>query len=302
MKKQDINISSLVDMIERGVLQLPEIQRRFVWQASRVRDLLDSLYRNYPTGSILVWETNADVPTRELQTHGSPTRQEPTLLLLDGQQRLTSLAAVIKGKPINVRGRTRAIDILFNLDHPEQLDELTEVEGDEDSPFDDEDEDSIIPEEEEIVHGENIHSMLQKRTFVVTSRAMEQLPNWVSVTEVFKQTSDTPFLRKAGVESLSDARYDKYTQRLQRLRMICQYPYVMHILERTYDYQEVAEIFVRVNSLGAKLRSSDLALAQISSKWKGYLTQLEKFQEECERSWFTLDLGLLVRANVVFAT
>ena len=68
------------------------------------------------------------------------------------------------------------------------------------------------------------------------------------------------------------------------------------------NYQEVTEIFVRVNSLGAKLRSSDLALAQMTSRWPNLLKQLEEFQEECEKTLFTIDLGQLVRAIVVFAT
>src|SRR5689334_4890994 len=65
---------------------------------------------------------------------------------------------------------------------------------------------------------------------------------------------------------------------------------------------QVAEIFVRVNSLGAKLRGSDLALAQITARWQGALALLEKFVAECEESWFTIDTGLLVRQIVVFAT
>lgn len=78
--------------------------------------------------------------------------------------------------------------------------------------------------------------------------------------------------------------------------------YVMHVLERDMSYEEVTEIFVRVNSLGAKLRSSDLALAQITSRWHHLLKILEEFQEECEQSWFTLDVSLLVRTMVVMAT
>jgi uncharacterized protein with ParB-like and HNH nuclease domain len=69
LKKQDISVESLVDLIERKELQLPEMQRRYVWRAPRVRDLFDSLYRGYPSGSILVWETDAPVPTRGLQVH-----------------------------------------------------------------------------------------------------------------------------------------------------------------------------------------------------------------------------------------
>jgi hypothetical protein len=159
-----------------------------------------------------------------------------------------------------------------------------------------------ITAEEEGDGEEALQTRLQKRAFVVSSRALAQLPNWVSVTEVFSQTSDAPFLKKAGVSSFDDPRYEKYTQRLQRLRQVGKYPYVMHVLERDLGYQEVAEIFVRVNSLGAKLRASDLALAQITARWRSSLRLFEEFQEECEESWFTLDLGLLVRTMVVFAT
>jgi len=76
----------------------------------------------------------------------------------------------------------------------------------------------------------------------------------------------------------------------------------MHVLDKKLSYEEVADIFVRVNSLGIKLRGSDLALAQITSRWQGSLKLFEEFQEEGEDNWFTLDLGLLVRALVVFAT
>jgi len=156
--------------------------------------------------------------------------------------------------------------------------------------------------EEETDAEENLQAQLQKRTFVVSSKALAQLPNWASVTEVFRQASDAPLLKKAGINSFEDPRYERYTKRLQRLRQISKYPYVMHVLERDLSYEEVAEIFVSVNSLGAKLRASDLALAQITARWPNSLRLLEDFQEECEESWFTLDLGLLVRTMVVFAT
>lgn len=128
------------------------------------------------------------------------------------------------------------------------------------------------------------------------------MPNWVSVTQVFKSDSDGEILKQAGVKSFDDPRYSKYVARLQRLRRIKEYPYTMHVVERNLLYEEVAEIFVRVNSLGVKLRGSDLALAQITARWRNSLKLLEEFQEERERQWFSFDLGLLVRAMVVFAT
>jgi uncharacterized protein with ParB-like and HNH nuclease domain len=84
-------------MINRGELRLPELQRRYVWPATRVRDLLDSLYRGYPSGAILVWETPDDVPSRDLAIEQHTSVFGGHKLLLDGQQRLTSLSAVLRG-------------------------------------------------------------------------------------------------------------------------------------------------------------------------------------------------------------
>lgn len=76
----------------------------------------------------------------------------------------------------------------------------------------------------------------------------------------------------------------------------------MDVLERKLSYDEVTEIFVRVNSLGAKLRSSDLALAQITAKWRGALKTFQGFQTQCEKAGFDLDLGLHLKNLVAFAT
>lgn len=65
MGKSEAKVEELVSMIERGELRLPEMQRRYVWKSTRVRDLLDSLYRGYPSGAILLWETDEKVPLQE---------------------------------------------------------------------------------------------------------------------------------------------------------------------------------------------------------------------------------------------
>jgi Protein of unknown function DUF262 len=112
---------------ERGELRLPEMQRRYVWRSTRARDLLDSLYRGYPSGAILLWETDEEVPLQEMAITQQVNPYQSTQLLLDGQQRLTSLAAVIRGEPVRVRGREKPLDLLFNLNHPDQLVVVTEV-------------------------------------------------------------------------------------------------------------------------------------------------------------------------------
>ena len=76
----------------------------------------------------------------------------------------------------------------------------------------------------------------------------------------------------------------------------------MDVLERRLSYDEVTEIFVRVNSLGAKLRSSDLALAQITAKWRNSLKIFQAFQQQCTKVGFDLELGLYLKNLIAFAT
>jgi hypothetical protein len=299
MAKAEATVDELVGMIERGELRLPEMQRRYVWRSTRVRDLLDSLYRGYPSGAILLWETDEAVPQQAfaVKQHGNPYQN--TRLLLDGQQRLTSLSAVIRGAQVEVRGRKRPIELLFNLEHPDELSVVTEVEENGD---DDEDDDEDLIQDEADSNDDELQKRFNRMTFVVATKKLEKLPHWVKVSEVFRTDSDRPFLKRAGIKDLDDSRSEKYSQRLARLRGVRKYVYRMDILERALSYDEVTEIFVRVNSLGAKLRSSDLALAQITAKWRGALEIYQGFQKECEKAGFDLDLGLHLKNLVAFAT
>jgi hypothetical protein len=294
MAKAEASVEELVGMIERGELRLPEMQRQYVWRSTRVRDLLDSLYRGYPSGAILLWETDATVPLQEFAVSQQRNPYQSTRLLLDGQQRLTSLSAVIRGEHVKVRGRKKPIDLLFNLDHPDQLAFVTEVN-------EEADDDDLIEDEADSTEDE-LQRRFDKMTFVVATKKLEQLPHWVRVSHVFRTDEDAPFLSRAGIEKISDPRYTKYSQRLARLRAIRRYMYRMDVLERSMSYDEVTEIFVRVNSLGVKLRSSDLALAQITTKWRNSLVTFQAFQQQCTKAGFDLDLGLHLKNMIAFAT
>lgn len=299
MSKAEATVDELVSKIKRGELRLPEMQRRYVWRAPRVRDLLDSLYRKYPSGSILVWETDEEVPLQPWAVEQQSNPYQSTQLLLDGQQRLTSLAAVIRGELVQVRGRKKPIELLFNLEHPDELTFVTEVHENatEDSNGEERIEDETDSTEDEL------QKRFDRMTFVVATKKLAQLPHWVKVTDVFKSDSDAEFLKRAGVTNFDDPNYKRYSQRLSQLRSIRKYVYRMDVLERNLSYQEVTEIFVRVNSLGAKLRSSDLALAQITAKWHNSLKEFQAFQKECKEDGFDLDLGSMHLRNLIaFAT
>lgn len=296
MAKAEATVEELVSMIERGELRLPEMQRRYVWRATRVRDLLDSLYRGYPSGAILLWDSTGDVPLQDMAVSQDANPFHNTRLLLDGQQRLTSLSAVVRGVPVKVRGRKKPVQILFNLNHPDGLAVVTEVEEDAED-----DEELRSPDEEDSTEDE-LQQRFDQMTFVVATKKLERMPAWVRVTDVFNSASDAPFLKAAGISDFNDPNYVRYSERLARLRGIRKYVYRMDVLPRELSYDEVTEIFVRVNSLGAKLRSSDLALAQITAKWRNSLKVFEAFAESCASDGFDVGLGLHLKNLVVFAS
>jgi hypothetical protein len=106
-------LSALVEDIDRGKIGLPELQRPFVWPNVNVRNLLDSLYRGYPAGYLLFWETGIDTNTRHIA--GRDHQHVPSLAIVDGQQRLTCLYAVTKGKEVvRANFKKERIRIAFN--------------------------------------------------------------------------------------------------------------------------------------------------------------------------------------------
>jgi uncharacterized protein with ParB-like and HNH nuclease domain len=91
-KRVDYDLAGLLNYIDLGDIGLPDIQRPFVWSSSKVRDLFDSMYRGFPVGYLLFWE-NANVDGTKAIGTGEKVHKTPRLLIVDGQQRLTSLFA-----------------------------------------------------------------------------------------------------------------------------------------------------------------------------------------------------------------
>jgi uncharacterized protein with ParB-like and HNH nuclease domain len=103
-------IQTLLSWVESNEIAIPEIQRPFVWEATKVRDLIDSLFRGYPIGYIIAWQN----PTVKLKD-GSSSRGKK--ILIDGQQRITALMAALLGKEIIDKDyRRKRIIIAFNPD------------------------------------------------------------------------------------------------------------------------------------------------------------------------------------------
>ena len=91
-----MKISTILDHIDSGYMALPEFQRGYVWNREQVRGLFHSLYQRHPVGGLLVWATES----KDAAHRGDGSLAAGIVkLLLDGQQRMTSLYGVIRGRP-----------------------------------------------------------------------------------------------------------------------------------------------------------------------------------------------------------
>jgi hypothetical protein len=103
-------ISALIQRINEGDIKLPTFQRPQVWNIGQAIDLLDSVYRGYPVGSLLFWLTNHKLHSeRDIGGFALPETPEkyPRNYVLDGQQRLTTLYAVLTRRPEQLEARLR---------------------------------------------------------------------------------------------------------------------------------------------------------------------------------------------------
>lgn len=220
-----MNISSILDYIEKGHMALPEFQRGYVWGREQVRGLFQSLYRGHPVGSLLVWATDAASATHRGE---GPLAPGVVKLLLDGQQRITSLYGVIRGKPPRFfDGNEKAFtDLRFNL------------------------------EAEEFEFWQPI-KMRDDPLWIDVSQLM--LRGNAGVGEYITELSKDP----ESVNKIAD-----YIGRLNQLLGIRDKNFHIEEVtgaDKTLDV--VVDIFNRVNSGGTKLSKGDLALAKICADW-----------------------------------
>lgn len=222
MKTATLSVDALVDRVDRNEIRLPEIQRAYVWRPSQVAGLIDSMYRGYPSGSILLWETEGAVDERAAAIQGP--NAEPMVkpqYLLDGQQRLTSLHRVYANH--------ESARVVFNV---------------------------------------------ETERFQIESAATKKDPRWLSVHDVLQGADGVYALVTKLHERLPDLSPDLLSKRIERVRRINDYPYHVEIVENL-EYEQVTDIFVRVNSKGTSLKAVDLALATLSARWPGVIRLLE---------------------------
>jgi len=241
--KVEYTLSGLLDAIEIGTIGLPEIQRPFIWKNAKIRDLFDSMYRGYPIGYFLFWKNGLG---NNLKQIGIGHKQKiPDLLIVDGQQRLTSLYAVIKGIPvIRENYNQENIEIAFN-----PLKEEFKVT------------DAAIRKDPQYIPNISIIWEKEANIFHITENYIHRL-----------KTS-----RELTGKSLEEREIKKIQDTIIKLSKLSGFPFSVLELSPRIDEEQVAEVFVRINSKGTPLNQADFILTLMSVFWDDGRKELEEF-------------------------
>ncbi len=231
-------VNALIEDIDLGKIGLPELQRPFVWPNVNVRNLFDSLYRGYPAGFLLFWETGAEAALKGIGTKNEGA--VPKLAIVDGQQRLTSLYAVIKAAEVlRANFKKERIRIAFNP--------LTER-------FDVAD-----------------AAIVKDRAFIPDISELWK-PGTKLIAFARSFISDLSSTR-----NLNDGEKDRIEDAISRLHNLPQYQFVALTLAATVDAETIAEVFVRINGEGKKLNQADFIMTLMSVFWDDGRAELESF-------------------------
>lgn len=231
-------LGTLIGDIESGLLALPDLQRPFVWPNKKVRDLLDSMFRGYPVGYLLLWDS-ADAKAGKVIGTGRKGAA-PSLLIIDGQQRLTSLYAVLRGAPVKRENfHEERIQIAFR-------------------PLDGQ--------------------------FEVADAATRKDPRWIpDISEIWDPTRGVFDLTNSYLEGLAgDPEIDALARRriadnINRLAQLTNFPFTALQLSSDLDEEQVAQVFVRINSQGKSLNQADFILTLMSVFRDAQRKKLEEF-------------------------
>jgi hypothetical protein len=259
---------TIKDLVERSVnhkWSIPEFQRGFVWKATQVRDLIESLWLNYPVGTLLVWDSSGPV-----QTRSSSDALMPDLWVVDGQQRTTAVCILSGRKPYwwstaDEWERTiRKYDIRFDVHTNEP-------------PF--------------FVVANAATRKVKGLRFIPIQRLLNldvgREADSTALDELAKQVKLDGFCD--GMDAMAVYR------RLERVRKVRDMEVV--IITVNNDLEDVVEIFSRLNSRGTRVTEADIYLGVVAARTPGWVKDnFLPFVSQLS------ELGYEVSPNLVFRT
>jgi hypothetical protein len=254
-----MKISELLDSVAKNDLVLPEFQREYVWTKEQAKQLMVSLVKDYPVGSLLFWKT--DKPPELKNLPNIPEKLGMIQVILDGQQRITTLYLLIRGeippyyKEVDIETDPR--ELYFNL---------------EDGDF----------------------------QYYQASR-MRNNPVWVKVLDCFNNSDINVFLIAKNVlgkdgDSKAFDLAQRYNTNLNKVRNINSIDLTVQTVPSVAALEDSIDIFDRVNSQGTKLTDAELALTHVTGKWSQARRVLKHKIQDLEKHYFYYDLTFMTRA------
>lgn len=252
-----MKINQLIDDIRQKDLVLPEFQREYVWRKEQAKQLMVSLRRNYPVGGLLFWKT--DSPPELKNISKLPDKLGTIELILDGQQRLTTLYLLLTGKiPPYYNEKdmsTDPRDLYFNIKNADfQYYQASRMKG----------------------------SSL-----------------WWRVTNCFNKTEINVFEIAQQHTENAQAAFDlaqQFNANLNSLQQIEQIDLPIQTVPVHATVEEAINIFDRVNSQGTKLTDAELALTHITAKWPHARRAMKNKIDSLANHNFYFDLTFMTRA------
>jgi len=270
-----MSVATILDGIEKKRIVLPAIQRDFVWSPDRIEKLFDSLFRGYPVGVVLLWDTTDEIQYRAfVAKHRSGEKAEYQInkgdsvqLVLDGQQRLTSLYIGLRG---SLNGDLLYFDVLSGRESDNASEEKFSFK--------------FMSEAE----------ALEKNLSFTESKNISNQKYYVALRDIYTGNIDVNVLRKKLVEPLSiDEDRLINNMRLPELvlrdsRGLLQEQIIDQGLAQGDKNRktvfDILEIFMRINTQGINLTRSDLILSMLRLHWPDSTDELPKFIKDINSS------------------
>jgi hypothetical protein len=250
-----MKISTILDKIDENQLFIPAFQREYVWKRDDAKQLLDSLIKEYPTGTMLTWESNK--PPQLKGPHRYDEKQGAVRILLDGQQRITTLYMLIRG----------TIPPYYTL---------AEIMND--------------------TRGLYLNVETRDLEYY-SQRKMEKDPCWRNITEIFQKKIRAKDvcreLEQLG-QTVDRERDDRIDDNINSIHKILDREFPEQTVPIKATIREAIDIFYKVNASGVALTDAELALAQISGYWPEARDVFKKKLAELESVGFVFKLDFLV--------
>jgi len=263
MAIEQLKVREIVSQAVSKNVDIPEFQRDFVWDPEQVKKLAESLYRDYPVGSFLLWDSSKYQEAKTAQ--GS----QASLWIVDGQQRTTALCLLLGQKPY---WWADAEEWNKSLERYDVMVNLLPDEGDD------------------------------RLEFALPNPIRRRDPCWISIRRVLgmERVEDLTPLAQEIVRAVSDdpaqmmELFGKVHARLQRLWQIRERD--IPIIKISHEVEDVAEIFARLNQEGTRVKEADVILALAAVQNPGWVREeYLPFRNRLEDDGWDLDAGIFVR-------